>query len=220
MPSPIGLRAVAERVSGASICDAMMRRHAHRAHIVDLVSPAPERWILAQAVTMAFAPMRADLFDPVRHEFGAMLLEAAGAEGVGKVLVASCGGHPDQPIAGGKKLSRLANLGMAGVVSDARLRDFDEVVDLGIAAWVGGETVRQAGDATMPIAAGVPIVVAGVLVCPGDWIYADRAGAVVIPADDLRPVLEAARAIEESDARAVTRMREEDRARREGSGPA
>jgi regulator of RNase E activity RraA len=31
---------------------------------------------------------------------------------------------------------------MAGVVTDARLRDFAEVVDLGLAAWCRGETVR------------------------------------------------------------------------------
>jgi regulator of RNase E activity RraA len=213
MSAPPDLMAIAERVSCSAICDAMMRRHAHRAHIVDLVSPAPERWILGQAVTMLFMPLRADHFDAARHDFGPLVLEAAGAEPAGKVLVASCGGYPEQPIAGGKKLSRLANLGMAGVVSDARLRDFAEVVDLGIAAWVGGETVRQGGETIMPFAANVPVSVAGVTVVPGDWIYADAAGAVVIPPADLRPVLEEAARIEQRDAEIVARMRAEDRAR-------
>lgn len=213
MTIPDRFREMAERVGCSAICDAMMRRHAHRAHIDDLVSPAPERWVLAEAVTMRFAPFRADLFDADRHDFGALAVEAAGDEPSGKVLVASCGGHPERPIAGGKKLSRLANLGMAGVVSDARLRDFGEVVDLGIAAWVAGETVRQAGDTMMPLEANVPLVVGGVTVVPGDWVYADASGAVVIPAADLGPVLEEACAIEERDARTVARMRAEDLAR-------
>lgn len=208
-----GLRAIAARVSCSAICDAMMRRRAHRAHIVDLVSPAPGRWVLGEVATMRFMPYRADRADAARHDFATLILEAAGDAPAGKVLVASCGGHPDQPIAGGKKLSRLANLGMAGVVSDARLRDFDEVVDLGIAAWVAGETVRQAGDAMMPWEANVPVVVGGVAVFPGDWVYADRAGAVVIPADDLREVLEEAERIEERDAATVARMRAEDATR-------
>jgi regulator of RNase E activity RraA len=213
MTAPLDLTAIAERVSCSAICDAMMRRHGHRAHICDLVSPAPDRWILAEAVTMLFMPLRADLFDPARHDFGALVIEAAGEDPAGKVLVASCGGYPEQPIAGGKKLSRLANLGMAGVVSDARLRDFSEVVDLGIAAWVSGETVRQGGETIMPFAANVPVAVGGVTVIPGDWVYADRSGAVVIPPDDLRAVLEEAARIEQRDAEIVARMRDDDRTR-------
>ena len=205
------LRAVAEAVSCSAICDAMMRRHAHRAHVVDLVSPAPERWLLGPAVTMQFLPLRADLLDPAVHDFGAMLDAAVvGRDPRGCVLAVSSWGHPDQPVAGGKKLSRLANLGLAGLVADARLRDFDEVLDLGLAAWCRGETVRQGGEAIMPWAANVPVAIGGVTVVPGDWIYADRAGAVVIPADDLRGILAEAARIEERDTREVERMRDED----------
>jgi len=214
MSVPDDLRAIAERVSCSAICDAMMRRHGHRAHVTDLVSPAPERWLLGRAVTIQFLPLRTDLLEPARHDFSAMLREAVGdGDPAGAVLVVSSWGHPDEPIAGGKKLSRLANLGMAGLVADARLRDFAEVVDLGLAAWCRGETVRQGGDTVMPFAAGVPVVVGGVSVMPGDWIYADSSGAVVIPPGDLREVLEEASRIEERDAAEVARMRAEDAAR-------
>lgn len=205
------LREIAAEVSCSAICDAMMRRHVHRAHIVDLVSPAPERWMLGPAVTMRFMPLRADLLDPAVHDFSAMLDRAvAGRDPAGCVLAVSSWGHPDQPVAGGKKLSRLANLGLAGLVADARLRDWDEVVDLGLGAWCRGETVRQGGEAIMPWDAGVPVAIGGVTVTPGDWIYADRAGAVVIPAPDLREILEEAARIEERDAAEVARMRERD----------
>ena len=205
------LRAVAEAVSCSAICDAMMRRHGHRAHIVDLVSPAPERWMLGPAVTMQFMPLRADLLEPAVHDFSAMLDRAvAGRDPEGCVLAVSSWGHPGHPVAGGKKLSRLANLGLAGLVADARLRDWDEVVDLGLGAWCRGETVRQGGEAIMPWDAGVPVAVGGVTVLPGDWIYADRSGAVVIPAADLREILEEAARIEERDAAEVARMRERD----------
>ena len=192
----------------------MMRRHAHHAHIPDLVSPAPERRLLGRALTMQFLPLRSDLLEPARHDFGALLDEAvAGVDPGGAVLVVSSWGHPDQPVAGGKKLSRLANLGLAGIVADALLRDFAEVVDLGLGAWCRGETVRQGGDTIMPFAAGVPVAVGGVSVIPGDWVYADRSGAVVIPRDDLRAVLEEADRIEGHDAAAVARMRAEDLSR-------
>jgi regulator of RNase E activity RraA len=208
------LRAIAGQVSCSAICDAMMRRRAHRATPPDLLSPAPERWMLGPAVTMRFMPLRADLIDPAVHDFSAMLDRAvAGRDPAGCVLVASSWGHPDQPVAGGKKLSRLANLGLAGLVADARLRDWDEVVGLGLGAWCRGETVRQGGEAIMPWDAGVPVAVGGVTVLPGDWIYADRAGAVVIPEGDLPAILEEAARIEERDAAEVARMRERDAAR-------
>jgi regulator of RNase E activity RraA len=211
---PEELRSIAAAVSCSAICDAMMRRHAHRAHVTDLVGPAPERWLLGPAVTMQFVPLRADLLDRERHDFSPMLDAAlAGLDPAGRVLVVGCWGHPEAPVAGGKKMSRLANLGMAGLVADARLRDFDEVAERGLSAWCRGESVRQGGDTVMPVAAGVPVAVGGVTVVPGDWVYADRSGAVMIPAGDLRPVLEEAARIEERDAAEVERMRARDLAR-------
>jgi regulator of RNase E activity RraA len=76
--------------------------------------------------------------------------------------------------------------------------------------------VRQGGDTVMPYAVNVPVALGGVTVVPGDWIYADAAGVVVIPPGDLRPVLEEAARIEERDAETVARMREEDARRRPG----
>ncbi len=205
------LRELAAAVSCSAICDAMMRRHAHRAHVMDLVSPTPERWLLGPALTMQFLPLRADHFTSERHDFGALLLEAVGdADPAGHVLAVSSWGYPDAPIAGGKKLSRLRNLGLAGLVADARLRDFEEVEALGIAAWCRGETVRQGGEAIMPFAANVPVGLCGVTVFPGDWIYADASGAVVIPPGDVRAILEDAARIEERDAAEVERLREVD----------
>lgn len=210
-PSGDDLRDVAAAVSCSAICDAMMRRHAHRAHVMDLVSPTPERWVLGPALTMQFLPLRADRFVSERHDFGALLEEAVGdTDPAGAVLAVSSWGYPDAPIAGGKKLSRLRNLGLAGVVADARLRDFAEVEELGIAAWCRGETVRQGGETVMPFAANVPVGLGGVTVFPGDWIYADASGAVVIPPDDLTAILEEAARIEERDAAEVARMREVD----------
>jgi hypothetical protein len=65
-------------VSVSAVCDAMMRRHGHRADVVDLVSPAPERGLLGQAATIQFLPLRADLVDAAQHDFSPMLDRAVG----------------------------------------------------------------------------------------------------------------------------------------------
>jgi regulator of RNase E activity RraA len=207
------LAALAARAGCSAICDAMMRRHAHRAHLTGLLSPCPDRALCGPAVTMRFLPLRRDRLDPARHDFEALLLEAVGDEPEGRVLVASSAGHPEAALAGGRKLSRLRNLGMAGILADGSLRDFAEVVELGIGAWCRGETVRQAGDLLMPFAANVPVALGGVTVFPGDWVYADAAGAVVMPAADVAEVLEEAVRIDQRDAATTARAWEEDRAR-------
>jgi regulator of RNase E activity RraA len=44
-------------------------------------------------------------------------------------------------------------------------------------------------------------------VVPGDYIFAERSGAVVIPAEDLEWAIEEARAIERSDRDFIERIR-------------
>ncbi len=192
-----------EGLSSAAICDAMAQRFAHRAHIVDLVTPTPGEVLFGQAATIRFFPKRcdhqseADRFD--------QLLDAVA--GTGHVLVLGAGGHPDQALAGGKKVARIEAAGFTGILTDGRLRDLEEIGGFDLVAYCGGETVRAAGDDVTPLAANVPIEVDGVGVLPGDWIFADGAGAVVIPAAAVGDVLADARVIEEKDAAAVTAAR-------------
>lgn len=196
-------------VTSASLSDALADRFAHRFHILDLISPVPDRVLFGPAATVQFMPRREDLRDPAEHEFSPMLHAAVGEHAEGAVLVISSGGCPDAAVAGGKKLSRLSRLGMAGILTDARLRDFDEVDGLGIAAWCGGETTIADRREAMPFTAGAAVSLEAVTVIPGDWIYADAAGAVVIPAEARDGILDAAAERERADAAEVERIAKE-----------
>jgi regulator of RNase E activity RraA len=191
----------------------MAGRHGHRCHIDGLVSPSPGRVAFGPAATIRFLPKRLDLQDAERHDFARLFRAAVGPEPAGKVLVMSCGGYPDESLGGGKKLSRLHNHRLSGLVCDGRLRDFAGLAEMGFAAYCAGETVRWAGDHLMPFAAGVEVAVRGVTVVPGDYVYADAAGVAVIPAADVREVLEEAVRIEERDAATIARIRAEDEGR-------
>jgi regulator of RNase E activity RraA len=61
----------------------------------------------------------------------------------------------------------------------------------------------------MPYAANVAVEIAGVAVTPGDYVYADAAGAVVIPASSLDRVLKEARTVQAQDAQYATQIRNE-----------
>lgn len=199
-------RARARAVGCAPLVDAMGRHHTHRAHLPALASPAPERVLLGPAVTIHYLPTRDD--GPQR-DFGEVFAEAVRDAPEGAVLVLDSGGHPEVSHAGGVKLTRVAAHGLAGVLADGLLRDFDELAGHGFATWCRGEAVRWGGDSVMPVAAGVAVEVAGVTVRPGDVVYVDRTGGVVIPADSLETVLAEAESVVADDERYAAELRGE-----------
>lgn len=56
-----------------------------------------------------------------------------------------------------------------------------------------------------PFQANVPVVVSRVGVKPGDYVFADSSGAVVIPGGQVDEVVAVARAVEGEDARSANR---------------
>ena len=205
------LRALLPKVSCAAIVDAMAGRHAHNAHILDLVSPKAGAVLFGQAVTIRYFPTRKDVQHPIHNNFASLFYQAIEhGGGEGKVLVMGGGGHPDSAFGGGRKLSRLRHNGLAGVLAEGRLRDFDALGDYGFTTYCRGETVRQGGNLIMPLTANVPVEIAGVGIMPGDYIYADASGAVVVPAAEIREVLEEAVESEIRDQASADRMIHED----------
>jgi regulator of RNase E activity RraA len=192
---------VLDRVDCASLVDAMGRVHRHRAHILSLVSPDPRR-LFGPVATIAYLPFRDDLPES-ELGFGALFHQAAGAAPAGVVLVLSSGGYPDASHGGGTKLSRLQHSGAAGVLAEGRLRDFEQLSNYTFATWCRGEATRWGGETVMPFAANVAVEVGGVCVIPGDYIYADASGAVVIPRASLQRVIEEALRVEAEDARSL-----------------
>lgn len=196
------------RVSTSALSDCLATVHRHPAAIVDLVTPTPERVLFGPAATMRFLPHRADLFRAPVHDFAHQYYRAVGEAPEGRVLVMSCGGMPDAALAGGRKLSRAAFQSVAGVLADGRLRDLHELAGLGLAIHCAGEAVVPANGVLTPVDAGVAVQVRGVTVVPGDFVHADRAGAVVIPAALVEQVVAAAVELEEADRRTVEASRD------------
>ncbi len=106
---------------------------------------------------------------------------AADSPGLGRVLVVDGGGSLRRALVGGKLGAAAAKNGWAGVVVDGCVRDAAELAlcDVGIRAL-----------ALMPLPTekrnegqrDVPVQVQGVWVRPGDWLYADGDGIVLMVA--------------------------------------
>lgn len=110
---PASRRQLAASLTCADIVDALGRRHRHRAHLRDLTSPT--------------------------HTFGALFDQAIGTGGADKVLVLASNDYAETSVGGGTKLVRLEHHRLAGLLTDARLRDFTELSGYSFAAYCSGK---------------------------------------------------------------------------------
>jgi regulator of RNase E activity RraA len=179
----------------------MGRLHRHRCHVLDLVSPTPGRVLFGPAVTISYFPSCSAALDPQHYNLANLFYQAVGEDPAGKVLVLASNGYTDVSMGGGTKLMRLQVHGLAGVLTDGRLRDFSELAGYDFASYCSGEATRWGGGEVTPFQANVPVVISGVGVMPGQYVYADSSGAVVIPDGQLDEVLAEVRKIEAEDKR-------------------
>ena len=198
------------QVKTADVVDAMGRAHRHRCHILDLVSPTPGRMLFGPAVTISYFPPCQEALDPDRYNFAKLFYEAVGDMPENKVLVLASNGYRDVSLGGGTKMSRVQNHGMAGILADGRLRDFDELATYDFTTFCTGEATRWGGDAITPFQANVPVVMSGVGIVPGVVIFADSSGAVGIPAGQLDNILDEAVRVRGEEAEFIESIRTED----------
>ncbi len=205
------LRNLSEGLGVADVVDAMGTEYAHRAHVIQLDSPDPNRVLIGPAVTISFLPLRKDLMNPEKHSLGPAIYRAvADRDPSGAVLVMASNGYAGTSLGGGTKLSRIENLNMAGIAADGMLRDYEELNTYNFATYCQGETVHVGGNEIQPYLADVPVAFGGVTVVPGDVVFAQGSTAVVIPGDNAEAILKKARVIMKKMDQAKASIKKED----------
>jgi regulator of ribonuclease activity A len=104
--------------------------------------------------------------------------EAVDSPGEGRVLVVDGGASVRRALVGGNLAAAAARNGWVGIVVDGAVRDLHELR----AAAVGIRALALMPQRSMKRGEGqrdVPIVVQGLPVRPGQWLYADEDGIVV-----------------------------------------
>lgn len=79
--------------------------------------------------------------------------------------------------------------GAVGCIIDGHTRDALQIIDMGFPVFSTGFRPVDSSHRSNVIAYGVPVVVGGVLVNPGDIVFADFDGIVVVPKDQLEAVV-------------------------------
>lgn len=115
------------------------------------------------------------------YEDNSLVKSLLESPGDGRVLVVDGGGSLRRALIGGNIAASAAKQGWAGVIVDGVVRDKAELA----AAAVG---LRALGLMPLPTdrkqqgLRDVPVQIQGVWVHPGEWVYADEDGTVILPA--------------------------------------
>lgn len=147
----------------------------------------------------AMPVLEADVFDEIvensknpimKKPFGIMF-EALDSLQEDEVYVCTGSSH-NYSLWGGLMSNRALKLKCAGAVVDGFTRDTDEILRLGFPTFGAGTYAQDQGPRGKVIDYRVPIEWAGVSIRPGDIIYGDRDGTLIVPKEIETEVFEKA----------------------------
>jgi regulator of RNase E activity RraA len=176
-------RAVLEAVPTATICTQLFKRGLRNQFIRGsrLVSPRAGR-LAGPAFTLRMIPAREDLDGPGSFEGRSNPQRRAIEEcSAGAVLVIDCRKEAAAGALGDILVTRLADRGVAGVVTDGGMRDLEPMADFTIPVYAAGAAPPASFHVHHAVALEVPVACGDVAVFPGDLMVGDREGVVVIP---------------------------------------
>lgn len=157
--------------------------------------------IVGEAVTVKIAA--AGLTKGKNH-LGVKAIDAAKA---GDIIIIDNGGRLDTSCWGGILANGAKMKGVSGVVIDGACRDVDDYVDIKFPVYSRGSVVATARGRIMEEATNVMIQFAGVQVRPGDIVFGDRSGVVVIPQEKLDEVVVKAEELFEKEEAMIAEIR-------------
>ena len=148
--------------------------------------------VVGRAFTLRFVPAREDLATPA--SWGSPISTRAAIEAMpaGCIAVVDAMGVTDAGIFGDILCARMQKRGVAGLVTDGVIRDMAGVLGTGLPVWCQGTAAPASVNGLTFVNWQEPIACGGVAVFPNDIVVVDTDGAVLIPADLLEAVVEAA----------------------------
>lgn len=156
--------------------DELGRRHQVMRENINPIDPG---WVVAgRAKTILSVDVHHIPQDPYAKE-----IEAVDSIRPGEVVI-GCTNESRQNGLWGELLSTASKMrGARGAIVDGLIRDTKKILELGFPVFATGTKPVDSQGRGLVIDYDVPVTCGGVLVYPGDVIYGDRDGVVVIPSD-------------------------------------
>ena len=144
------------------------------------IRPLDERLkLVGRARTMLYADVYARPGPDENHY--ALEIQLVDSLGSGDVAVAACGKTGRIAPWGGLLSTAATMRGASGAVMDGYVRDILHVRELGFPVFAGGIAPLDSQGRGKVIEIDVPVEVGGVLVHPGDIVFGDADGCIIIP---------------------------------------
>ena len=144
------------------------------------IRPLDERLkLVGRARTMLYADVYARPGPDENHY--ALEIQMVDSLGPGDVAVAACGKTGRIAPWGGLLSTAATMRGASGAVMDGYVRDILHVRELGFPVFAGGIAPLDSQGRGKVIEIDVPVEVGGVLVHPGDIVFGDADGCIIIP---------------------------------------
>lgn len=100
---------------------------------------------------------------------------------------------------GGVMTKMSKQRGVRGAVVDGGIRDTRDIIEQNFPVWYRYRTSNGSLSRAKITGYQVPVMIGGVLIKPGDLVFADIDGALIVPRKLIVPVLERAEAIENNE---------------------
>lgn len=188
-----------EQLYSAVLCDALDQvGHRHQAMRADIRPLYPDAVVVGRALTM----QSVDVYEPEENEYEE---EIAAVDSLkpGDVLVASTQ-QSTRTCVWGELLSTASMArGANGAVIDGYTRDVRLIQKMGFPLFSTGMYPVDSAGRGVVINYNRPVNCGGVVVNPGDVVFGDYDGVIVIPQDALRAVIE--RAVAKVEGENITR---------------
>lgn len=107
----------------------------------------------------------------------------------GQIIVGQCDVDAPSAFWGGLLSNAAIGHKVSGVIVDGYVRDYQEIVELGFPTFCKGLSPLDSMGRMDGTKRDVPIQCGGVRVCPGDLVFGDMDGVVVVPADVAEEVI-------------------------------
>lgn len=177
MSEPITLAMMRESLYSAVVCDALDKMgYTHQSPRLALRPYTVNGLLVGRCKTTLWTEMFHT--DPKPYELELQAVDACRPD---DVLIAAAGGSMRSGIWGELLSTAARNSGCLGAIVDGAVRDVVKMRAMQFPVFARGTCVYDSQDRQRVIDLDVPVEIDGVMFAPGDLVFADEDGVVVVP---------------------------------------
>lgn len=161
----------------AVVCDALdslgLRNQSPR---VQLPPYSGESLLVGRCMTTLWTDMYHEVANPYELE-----LKAVDSCQADDVMICAANGSMHSALWGELLSTACRNTGCVGAIIDGAVRDVAKIREMSFPVFARGTSPYDSQNRQRVIEFGIPVEIAGVRFCPGDLVFADLDGIVVVP---------------------------------------